>query len=184
MNSTVHPPSVRGPLCDYIRHLANMMGLRDWEFELKWRADKSTDDDPDEIEYASCKPTYGRKYAVLAFSHDAVNGDPYTLRNTVVHELVHCHLGGAQNIFENEVFDNVNHPQPWNTLWDGFKRQLEYAVDGMATAWAVSMPEIDWKIDSRTTTKHGPSDDPERDASPDGTTHITTGEVEPYLDRC
>ncbi len=168
-----HDKKKFGPLCDYIRVVANHMGLCDWQFEVEWIPIQSEDGDTQE--YANCRPIFGRKYAVLKFSVDALDSDEFTLRNTVVHELVHCHLAQAQSFFENEVYDFTGKPLPWNIMWDGFKRALEYGVDGIAAGWSETLPYIKWEVNSKSDKVKKKSK-----AEHNPTTHIGFGWPEGY----
>lgn len=147
----IHPPQVRRPLADYIREMANQMGLMDWTFILRWHPPREDEDDPESSEedtvLATCRPTYGRKVATLRFSQDVRDAMPEQVRNTVAHELIHCHLGHAQMVVEGEMFDAIGKPHPWNELWASFRRALEYAVDGMASSWDEHLPLIIWHED-------------------------------------
>lgn len=167
-----HPPDVRGPLADYIRHMANCMGLMDWEFQLKWeyaKDDNVDEEDTTEVK-ARCKPLVGRRFAVLSFSSDVRLWDSYQLRHTVTHELVHAHLAGIQHMVENEAYEYLNKPYPWSTFWDLFQRNLELSVDAIAVSWARQLPMIDWSVDEFAgQSPSGDSPDPEL------VTHIEVG---------
>jgi hypothetical protein len=131
----------------YMRGVADMMGLRDWEFDIHFDAD------PDDVPYeddegtlrtlAYINPTPGRKHAAVHVSPDMREWDAEKIRMIVCHELVHCHLAALQNLVENDL--NGMCGQPFEEL---FRRQgrihLEYGVDGIASAWAESLPLIEW----------------------------------------
>lgn len=122
----------RDSLGEYIRRIADEMALRDWTFSVL--------SEPAEAdESAHIDITYGRKHALIRVAHDFVEFRPAAQRHSIVHELVHCHLEPACSIFQNEVQDALGFASG-SLLWAGFKRNVEYGVDGLADAIAPLLP--------------------------------------------
>lgn len=128
-------------LGDYIRWVANEIGLRDWAFLLQR-------DEPDDKEaLAVVCPTYGRKYATVRVCHEFRGIRPEEQRATIVHELLHCHLVLATDAVQQDLNNTMLMSRPtYLMFWEHFKRMVEYAIDGMADAWAKSLPLIDWEL--------------------------------------
>lgn len=120
----------------YVRTVADLLALRDWTFEI--------DKDPcDDDATATCRPCEGRKVAVISFSADFRNRPADEQRQTVVHELVHCHHASASDIVRLDVVKHLAQ-STYDMLWGAFSRQMEYMVDGLADAIAPLMPHVDW----------------------------------------
>lgn len=116
----------------YLRTLADLMGLKDWEITLSW--DYSDDDSA----AAMCHTTYGRKTALIRFGVAWWDNDPETQRYYCVHELLHCHttpmhtaLCNAQGRLGADAYEVLK-----GTHGDA----LEYAVDGIGVAFAKFLP--------------------------------------------
>lgn len=122
----------RDELGKYLRKLADVMGLRDWDIQL-------VDDAPsDGGAAASIWVVYGRKRAEVRFTHDWSANTPEQLRYYAVHELVHCHLDGGFEVVNNLelTIGKPLHAVTWNFMKD----HIEHATDGIAMAWAETLP--------------------------------------------
>ena len=116
----------------YIRSLADVMGLRDWEIDLA----REYAEDPDTG--AQCQTTYGRKIATIVFGQGFLACDPETQRYYCVHELLHCHtcpvhtaVANACGRLGSDAF----------SILDGTHRDaIEFAVDGIGVAYAKFLP--------------------------------------------
>lgn len=108
----------------YVRHLADSMRLRDWDFCIA-----------DELAavgaMASILCVSGRKLGTIRFNEAFLAEDESEQRYIVVHELTHCHCALADAIAESEIDeDHV----------DAYQLASEHAVDGVAMALAQFMP--------------------------------------------
>lgn len=108
----------------YLRHLADMMGLRDWRVEIE-------DDDPGEDHLASVCCVYGQRQAIVRLGDRFLDKPPDRQRWCLVHELNHCHLEPAWQIAEDGMPESTR---------PAFRRIAEYANDAIAEAWAVHLP--------------------------------------------
>jgi len=116
----------------YIRQMADLMGLKDWTVKLN-------DDPPENPNHAACIDTrYGRKLANISVPVDWVNEPPERFRATICHELIHCFLNPFRDSIDNvqSLVGELVYRPLYNTLTD----QIEYATDGIATAWAEKLP--------------------------------------------
>jgi hypothetical protein len=116
-------PTERQRWLPYVRRIADLMMLKDWRIEISEEPPAASD------ACASCDPVQGRKMATLRLSSGFLEDPPDDQRQTVVHELIHCHLGHSWRLLEaNDHMSN------------GSKMALEYAVDGLADAFAPFLP--------------------------------------------
>lgn len=115
----------RQRFAEYIRLLADMMGLRDWRIVV-------SDDGPTSSSAsASNWLQYGARFCRISLSDYFLNLAPEEQREDLVHELIHCHL---------EPMDGLAKEWLEEREYSGFLRLEEYSIDGIATAWAKSLP--------------------------------------------
>jgi len=126
----------RKELGRYVRWCADQMELRDWTIHLGHEPAPSDADGYVVI-------TYGRKLARITVAEDFRSFDPERQRHTIAHELIHCHLESACNMVQNDLERHLS-TQADQVFFDGFKRQIEYGVDALASAVAKHLPFIDW----------------------------------------
>ena len=126
----------RKALGAYIGRIADEIGLRDWDLRL---LHETCDDDCN----AQCAIVYGRKLAYIRVNEDFRGYAPGRIRQTIVHELVHCHFAAADNQVQHDLDDHLG-DQTAQVFFNAFRRQMEYGVDAMAAALAPHMPLIDW----------------------------------------
>lgn len=141
----------RKALGEYVRWVANDIGLRDWTFKLRWEGC------PEEAQ-ASIEPTEGRRVAVIYFCDDFRSLPADDQRNAVVHELIHCHHAAATDIIRVDLVRQLSQ-STYELLYGAFRRQVEYMVDALADVVAERMPHIDWPKPARrrrATTKSTP----------------------------
>jgi hypothetical protein len=127
----------RKALADYVRLVADEMGLRDWEIRL-------AEHPAEPGKCASVEIVYGRKFATLEVP-DTFKSEqtPEDQRDSVVHELVHCHLESMANMVQNDLESLLGRPAD-SLFFAGFTRQYEYGVDGLAGALAKHLPLPAW----------------------------------------
>ncbi len=115
----------------YIRHLANLLGLRDWT--ITFQAEPVVEDKQGQVQCI-----YGRKQAMIKLAWDASHQDPEKVRHTVVHELLHCHLDPISRVVEN-VETNLGEAL-YGVVRCSHRDAIEWAVDGIADAVAPLLP--------------------------------------------
>jgi hypothetical protein len=108
----------------YVRKLADILHLRDW------RVDVNEESPADSNAWASCCPIEGRKCAEVRLSESFLNDEKIDQRQTITHELLHCHLGPMWRVIEAE-----------GNATAAAKLAMEYCVDGLADAIAPLLPE-------------------------------------------
>jgi hypothetical protein len=136
----------RKALGEYVRWVANEVGLRDWTLHLMY------DDGLDEGAIAMVTPTDGMKHAQLRFCHDFRHLAPEKQRQAVVHELLHCHHSAASNVLRLDLKDHLADSTHW-VAWTGYKRQMEFANDAIAEVLAPHLPLIKWPKEKKRRTR-------------------------------
>jgi hypothetical protein len=127
----------RRALADYIRTIADEMGLRDWDVQLE--PEPCGDGNA-----AHMRATFGRKLAKISVEKDFKTAQtPEEQRDSIVHELVHCHFESMASMVRCDLERIVGQPTD-QVFFNGFERQFEYGVDAMACALAKHLPLISW----------------------------------------
>lgn len=116
----------------YLRELADLMGLKDWEIVVPDREPEK------ESSGADCVAYYGRKKAEIAFNSKWGDMKVEDFRCLCVHELIHCHTRPMEEPIHN-IKSFVGEPA-YNITYLSFSDALEYAVDAIATEWARTLP--------------------------------------------
>jgi hypothetical protein len=125
----------------YILNMAERLHLRDWEIDF------SRDDTDGDKTLASASLQYEAKRVTIQVSagfRESLNA--YEQRETIIHELLHCHLWSANCVVARDL---------WNTralsesthrlLQESFQRQEELAINAISAAIAQHYPLIDWE---------------------------------------
>lgn len=130
----------------YVRAVADEMGLRDWTLQVTTAPtiSRAKNASGGHEWGATCSPVPGRKYADLEFADARRDDDVYELRQTVVHELAHCHFFGVWDTIRRDTLDLIDAQETYDTLIAGIERHMEYGVDALADAIAPRMPVISW----------------------------------------
>ena len=122
-------------LQSYIRQCADLLGLTDWEVELR----PEPPDDP--IAGACVEWTDAKRYAHIKLPTDFLSFTQDKQREYIVHELIHLHFANAEDVIRLDLFECRELSRNLYTmLWLSFKRQMEYGVDQMARVVALSLP--------------------------------------------
>ena len=123
----------RDELVRYVRVVADVFGLRDWEIVV---SDEFTDDDDTLADTAT---TYGQRVARLRFNEHWQSWTPEELRSTVVHELLHVHTESISEVLGDIVGATMDEKAAAATT-AAVSYQLERAVDQIAVAIAPYFP--------------------------------------------
>lgn len=127
----------------YIRWIADAMGLQDWTFNVVIGQPDSPNN-PDGLEWgASCEPVPGRKAATITVAPWLCTADREQLRETVVHELAHCHFFGVWDTVRRDLHGPLGQ-QTYDVFVAGLERHMEYGIDAVAETIARHMPLIEW----------------------------------------
>lgn len=108
----------------YLRLLADRLHLKDWSFVLRDEAPDSAD------AIAAINCAEGRKYAWCYLSESFLRSSPEDQRHTLIHELLHCHMAGADHVAARMITEH----------FQLYRLHCEYAVDGLADALAPLLP--------------------------------------------
>lgn len=121
----------RDKLGAYVRHMADAMGLKDWDITV-------SDNPAPEDTNAHITCVYGQRRAIVDFDNEWPEWTREKLRRIAAHELVHCFLdqltwpvSNVRNIIGQSLYD-VTH--------EAIRDAIELATDGIATAWAETLP--------------------------------------------
>ena len=117
----------------YIRDMADRMALKDWCVTLTHLAPDNED------AAAQTKTTYGRKRADISLMREWETNTPEQQRQYLTHEVIHLHVDVLLCMGEDDLEPLIG--KAAQELWQAvYRRQLEYAVDGLADAIAPLMP--------------------------------------------
>jgi hypothetical protein len=119
-------------LARYVDAVAAEFGLRDWTICIL--------DEPPGTEGASatCEPIFGRRLANLRFARHFFHASPEDQRETVIHELLHCHLAATDQAFADSV--RLHGVEAQAVASNAYNTTREYAVDAIAAAIADRYP--------------------------------------------
>jgi len=124
--------STHDALARYVRVVADLFGLRDWEIVL---AHNHCDEDT----LAETECTYGQRHAVLRFNEKWAEWKPEDLRATVVHELLHVHTELLSELV-SDIAQGVLNEQAATVASTSLSYSLERIVDQIAVAIAPFFP--------------------------------------------
>ncbi len=127
----------RRELGRYARAMADELELRDWTINLLYRPSDRCND-------AEIGCVYGQKTANLQVSENFRQLDRDRQRQTITHELLHCHWHLPSEMVVTKDLEAALGAQADQLFAEGFRRQLEYAIDATAAALAKHLPYIDW----------------------------------------
>lgn len=119
-------------LATYVRQIADALKLRDWQIIVANEPIPSTSGT-----LASCSTAYGRRCATISFHVTFAALSPEIIRETVVHELLHCYLNSHTSLYG--VRDLIGE-SAWTVLAAAVHRETEYATDAIASAIAGFFP--------------------------------------------
>lgn len=115
-----------------MRHLADLMGLRDWYLTM------SETEPKDDSHGGECEVIYGQKCATISFREDWPTWGSERVRSLMVHELIHCHTEPAKWALNNIKF--VVGDMAFSIISEGYNDAVEVAIDGIAREWARTLP--------------------------------------------
>jgi hypothetical protein len=118
----------------YVRVLANTLGLTDWEIEV--------DDDAAHLPadtLARVNVPTGRRTARISLGAEYANCTPEDQRNTLVHELLHCHFDTVSDLAERTLRRQLG-AAAWDVYEEAQELLLEQAIDAVAVAVGEFLP--------------------------------------------
>lgn len=126
----------------YLRACADLMELRDWTFNLAYEEPK------DDKSGAAIECIYGRKWADVFIRGDAPERPIEEFRQTIAHELVHCHLIVMWQMVQTDLLPHLGQTA-YDLYCDAFRRGMEYAVEALSESIAPRLPLIQWPADKK-----------------------------------
>lgn len=139
-------------LRDYLRWMANEMGLRDWTVTLSRKPCE------DEEHQACILCTYGRKRLTVQLGKGFEHLSFEEQRQTFCHELIHAHYSGIEWAYNN-LGDQVSGPM-FKMVWDSIKDAVEFGTDALADVIAPHMP-LPKKVKPKKKGKKAPAPKPD-----------------------
>lgn len=115
----------RRDLQPYARHLADLLGLKDWEIEVL------DEPPPSDDAYAHVHCVFGRKRALIRLSDNFLRGSNTDQRHAIVHELLHCHFTHPDQVAGKAMTEEE---------YGVYHLAHEYGIDGVAIAIAQFLP--------------------------------------------
>ena len=125
----------RAYLATYIRTLADGLGLRDWRFHVEKAKRPGASPGATAASYIR----WNDDHSAVWFSDEALEGSAEDLRETVIHELLHCHMERVDVL----VIDALKRYVPrdtWRTFSSAWSRESERRIDRIAWAIAEHFP--------------------------------------------
>lgn len=145
---------------DYVRAVMDELHLKDWDANVHFVAPSLNQSHPDALDKdtrnAQVETTRWRKQASFEFDPDLLpETSPDEIRQTVVHEIIHCHFSEMWHWARITLLDHGDVTQTFYDMFiAGIEQGMEMGVDGVADAVAPHMPVFQWpkpKAKSRAT---------------------------------
>lgn len=123
-------------MANYLRALANRVGLRDWEVSFG----KSTPQENGHAEGVggTCDVGPMQKRLTIELRADWPTWDDDKLRHICTHELLHAHFEPMRTPLAN--IEQLIGGLVFSTVWDATTHAMEWCLDAIATEWAESLP--------------------------------------------
>jgi len=115
----------------YMRILADLMGLRDWELRLSWDA-------AEEGNMAEIMITQDRHIATIYLAENFTTWTREETRNTFAHELAHIFLDAPERVVDDAA--GALGETAFALLKKQHHRQIEIATDALAGALVRGLP--------------------------------------------
>lgn len=112
---------------EYLRTLANTMGLTDWSFTLK--------DMEHEDALATITVSFGRQEACIELSPAFYAADPEEQRTTLIHELLHAHHAPVDELMENALPEALG-KEALAVFAEAYRIMVERMIDPVSVAIA------------------------------------------------
>lgn len=125
-----HSAAQRRALLKYVKRTAALLHLRDWEFEV-------SPEPASEEAAAQIVVPAAQKRAVLYVCPNFFTQSPSWQRQTICHELIHCHLAATRGLLERFTRE-MGETREADVLFSSLDFTLEMATDGLADAFATA----------------------------------------------
>lgn len=131
----------RKTLGEYVRAVADQLWLRDWKFHLMHEP-------CEEGKAGNVVCVEGQREANISLARHFSELDPEEQRETIIHELVHCHLEACWRMVQGDLDEPLG-KVGYYVFCDAYRRNMELAVDALAKALAPHFPLISWPAKRR-----------------------------------
>jgi hypothetical protein len=138
-------------LGNYIRAMADLLWMRDWDFDVYYEKPETPERSADDQEWgASVEQTRHRQHAAITIPEDFRTNPAYEGikgKQTIAHELIHMHWARCWDMIRVDLRNLDGMSQTTYDLFvANYERNMEYGVDALAYAFAEFMPDIDWEF--------------------------------------
>lgn len=123
----------------YVVTIADLMGLKDWRFQVK--VSEITSDhvlSRNTEAGATIEPLWANKSAVITFAPNWHERGPEDVRESVVHELVHAHL--SHYTWMVGTLEKQLGALAFGVFEDAMHIVDEYTTEAISIAWAETLP--------------------------------------------
>jgi hypothetical protein len=115
---------------EWIRFVANTLGLTEWSISY------TSGDVPDDV-IAQVIVPHGRREAGITLGAKFYADDPSNQRETIVHELLHCHFADLDELQRDSLPSLIG--QPAFTVYENaVDLVIEHGIDALSVAIAAS----------------------------------------------
>jgi hypothetical protein len=112
---------------EWVRIVANTLNLTDWTISLEW------DDTLEDNYLARCIVQHARNEAKIILGKSFLELSPSEKRDTIVHELLHCHFATVDEYVSDTIPVLIG--KPAYTAWESaYDLMGERAIDNVAMA--------------------------------------------------
>lgn len=128
-------PAMKKAVEDYIFMLKNSLALKDWTIFVDWIGEM------DNISYATNTPMEDTRYSTIQVNEKFLSLTPELQTQTLIHEVLHCHLHALSFLAENTV-NYLGSKQASNVFDIAFSQALELTIDSLADAVSLLVPKF------------------------------------------
>ncbi|MFM7087984.1 MAG: hypothetical protein ACKOW9_00400 [Candidatus Paceibacterota bacterium] len=129
-------PARRKAVAEYIAKLQGILRLRDWEIIIDFEPISIG-----ENAYATITPEIDQRRATLQFSELFFKQPHHALRQTLIHEILHCHFFWMESMVER-MLHGVSE-EVGRAASPAVTSQVEFIVDSIADAFAPLCPDFE-----------------------------------------
>lgn len=119
----------------YIKNLQKYLRLQDWTLVVDWS------EPCEDISIATFDPVEDQKYSVIRISEKFLDLGMEMQTQTLVHELIHCHLQPMTDLAEYTV-KSIASKSASNVFDIAMSQSCEFATDAIADAIAPLVPQF------------------------------------------
>jgi DNA polymerase II small subunit/DNA polymerase delta subunit B len=134
--SKSQPSHIEPWINSYVQIVRRKINLTEWRIDLN---DKPCPNDS----LGECEIVYGQHLATISLNKDYKKEKPETLRNTIVHELLHCYMSpiteSATQVME-PFEDDIHGRKIVQSTINSIEYQIERVIDRLSEIISPTMP--------------------------------------------